>query len=452
MQRREPLPKGLLPLYSALEELRIKEMRIKDSKTFELIEKYKKLYVFYPEEFKQKVRNRTIHARKLCTKEVKYTVNRLIHRDTPPRNIHRVVENNDSKQQDSCDDEEYLDPVVEKVKGRERGKRKARFIHELQKNFASFHSQLQLSEDASKEMRDIDRRPRTKRTGFILRKNRASMDEYNQSMTNLQCLMSSSQDRLRARLKSRMDKIASKTRIYKKIRTRFGVDSVLPCNEDEPADERENYHTEKTVQRFERKPTTIILKKSLAFVDPRLYNIYLSVSSSMWTPSARMCRLGILYLDTSGCKVRTKGGNELYICGGLGTHLTADIAYFNCIDDIWREEDEKTVAPFPRINHKLVNYKNKYLILFGGFCSVNDMLGFKTTTKDFFTFDLAKRTWKKYPVEKSFLPSRAAHSLVVIGDYLVTFGGFNSPNKYLLDSWIVSIEGIIRHNLKISHP
>lgn len=124
--------------------------------------------------------------------------------------------------------------------------------------------------------------------------------------------------------------------------------------------------------------------------------------------------------------------NTFYLFGGWnGMHLLNDLYILNLDIMEWSKVEilsnnnngMGTVIPKKRAGAPLVNYRDEYLVLFGGSCFnsiyLNDLFFYHIKTKEWKTVLFAESS-EDYPAE------RAGHSVIFNKDKLIIFGGGNS--------------------------
>ncbi|KAG7600220.1 F-box domain [Arabidopsis suecica] len=102
------------------------------------------------------------------------------------------------------------------------------------------------------------------------------------------------------------------------------------------------------------------------------------------------------------------------------------------ISDPDDDDVESSSFPIPRASHSL-NFVNDHLVLFGGGCQGGRHLD-DTWTSYVDKSNQSILKWKK--VESGTPSGRFGHTCIVIGEYLLLFGGINDRGERLNDTWI----------------
>lgn len=130
--------------------------------------------------------------------------------------------------------------------------------------------------------------------------------------------------------------------------------------------------------------------------------------------------------------------NRLYIFGGFSGTVTGDFWVYFPDANKWKRLDVPGTVPSKRTGHSACMFGSK-MIIFGGDSGGNEILN------DLWEIDLSQSQlqWKRiYPQEGKLQDGprpRYAHSSVVIGDLMVTFGGYGG--MYLDECWRFDLVG-----------
>lgn len=123
----------------------------------------------------------------------------------------------------------------------------------------------------------------------------------------------------------------------------------------------------------------------------------------------------------------------MLVYGGMGTHFYNNLSVYNIEKDEWKESHLSEFKPSPMINHRIANLKDRYILMFGGFTVFGEMLCFKQATNESFLLDLETLQWRKFSNPMNFMPPRGGHTMNVVGEYVVVFGGTGQGGKPLMD-------------------
>jgi hypothetical protein len=100
--------------------------------------------------------------------------------------------------------------------------------------------------------------------------------------------------------------------------------------------------------------------------------------------------------------------------------------------------------PSPRYGHSFVLHnQTNYAYLFGGYLDTSE------TSNELFRFDSQSKEWKKItPSKESAIPPpRYHHSMVIVQDQLIVFGGSGSVAKSLYqDTWVFNFSITLKFN------
>lgn len=64
---------------------------------------------------------------------------------------------------------------------------------------------------------------------------------------------------------------------------------------------------------------------------------------------------------------------------------------------------------------------------------------YKIPTKDMFYGIISEREWIRVKSDHQSIPPRGGHTLNIIGDFILVFGGTSLDDELLLDCWIAPI-------------
>ena len=111
-----------------------------------------------------------------------------------------------------------------------------------------------------------------------------------------------------------------------------------------------------------------------------------------------------------------------------------ELFYLSALNGKWSNMShlQNGEVPAPRYAHTMSVVLNK-LVLFGGFDATN-FFG------DVHVLDPNNQRWKQMPINSLEKPAaRYAHSCVALGDKLVVFGGFGANKQIYNDLWVLDV-------------
>lgn len=134
----------------------------------------------------------------------------------------------------------------------------------------------------------------------------------------------------------------------------------------------------------------------------------------------------------AGCIV----GNNIYIFGGFSRDIFSDLRLLDQNEQKWKVIEPNQLRqekPSARFNHSMMNYNNRYLIVFGGAGTYLKSVKMRLCLNDLFFFDLNDCKWREIPEQDLTPAKRMNHVADRIGSLMFIHGGSNNETRKILD-------------------
>ena len=148
-------------------------------------------------------------------------------------------------------------------------------------------------------------------------------------------------------------------------------------------------------------------------------------------------------MDTSGSTPNSREGaaacivgNNIYLYGGFSRDIFSDLRLLDQTEQKWKVIEPAQLRqekPSARFNHTMMNYNNRYLIMFGGAGTYLKSVKMRLCLNDLFLFDLHDCKWREIPEQDLTPAKRMNHVADKIGCLMFIHGGSNNETRKILD-------------------
>ena len=149
-------------------------------------------------------------------------------------------------------------------------------------------------------------------------------------------------------------------------------------------------------------------------------------------------------VETEGWRPESRQGatfitvmNRLYLIGGIGRAIYADIFWFNQVNRRWVRVQSKGVEAEPRFGHTSIE-SDRNIIVFGGVTSLKRETVLRQCLNVVKIFKPESEEWEFIKTGGLYISTRKHHCAAMVGKHLFVHGGLNDRNNLLDDCAILS--------------
>ena len=181
-----------------------------------------------------------------------------------------------------------------------------------------------------------------------------------------------------------------------------------------------------------------------------------NTNSSKPLPPSRERACSVMFGSQSSNSIDVAGnGAKIVMFGGLGSECFSDMCSNTCIGlptlnqnahstytPSWTSVAAEAGSLVSRFESTMNLYNGSTFVLFGG--KSNKGRTYTVRTNDLFV--LSDQKWNRIAWEDDAPIPRSSHASVIIGDWLIVFGGTNQDDELLFDGFAVKLTGIDKKN------
>ena len=191
---------------------------------------------------------------------------------------------------------------------------------------------------------------------------------------------------------------------------------------------------------------------AIRYLPPSSHN----TNSTKGLPPSRERMCSVMVGGQSSNSVEIAGnGARIIMFGGLGSECFSEMWTNNCIGlptlnpnaystytPAWTPVPAEAGSLVARFEASMNLYNSSTLILFGG--KSNKGRTYTVRTNDLFV--LSDQKWNRIAWEDDAPIPRSSHASVIVGEWLIVFGGINQDDELLFDGFGVRLTGIDKKN------